>query len=140
MGLKIGELAQVTGTTAPTIRYYEEIGLLALPTRVSGQRRYGDDDVRRLTFIRRCRDFGFPIEQVRILTSLMQDSQRPCGEARDIAEAHLAAVREKLRELHALEHSIAGFIEAADIACPGGSGADCVVLEQLAEPAERYPG
>jgi DNA-binding transcriptional MerR regulator len=140
MGLKIGELARATRTTAPTIRYYEEIGLLPRPTRVGAQRRYGEDDVRRLTFIRRCRDFGFPIEQVRILTSLTQDSERPCNQAREIAEAHLAALREKLRELHELEHSIAGFIEAADVACPGGSGADCVVLQQLAEPAEPYLG
>jgi DNA-binding transcriptional MerR regulator len=93
--------------------------------------------VRRLTFIRRCREFGFPIDQVRTLASLMGDRERSCWDARDLAEAHLRAVREKLRDLHALECSIAGFIAAADAVCPGGSGADCVVLEQLSEPAQR---
>jgi hypothetical protein len=69
-----------------------------------------------------------------------EDRRTRAGDRHDIAEAHLTAVREKHRELHVLEHSIAGFIEAADVACPSGPGADCVVLEQLAEPAERYPG
>ncbi|MGH3559379.1 MAG: MerR family transcriptional regulator [Mycobacterium sp.] len=140
MGLKIGELAQVTGTTAPTIRYYEEIGLLPTPSRADGRRRYGNDDVRRLTFIRRCRHFGFSIAQVRRLATLMQDGERPCSEARGLAQAHLAVVREKLSELRALEHNIAGFIEAADVACAGGPGADCVVLEELAEPARGCTG
>jgi DNA-binding transcriptional MerR regulator len=137
MKLKIGELARVAGTTAPTIRYYEDIGLLPIPSRTGGQRRYSEDDVRRLTFIRRCRDFDFPIEQVRILTSLVQDSNRSCREARDLAEAHLAAVRTKLLELRALEQSIAEFIDEADSACTDGPGADCVVLGELAEPAPR---
>jgi DNA-binding transcriptional MerR regulator len=133
MGLKIGELAHAARTTASAIRYYEDIGLLPLPSRAGGQRRYGDDDVRRLTFIRRCRDFGFSIEQVRILTTLMRDSERSCRHARDLADAHLAAACEKLRELHALEHSIAKFIKTADVGCPGVSGMDCVVLHELAE-------
>ncbi len=139
MGLKIGELAQVTGTTAPTIRYYEEIGLLPTPSRAGGQHRYGDDDVRRLTFIRRCPEFGFRIAQVRRLATLMQDGERPCSEARGLAPAHLAAVREKLSELRALEHNIAAFIEAADVTCSGGPGVDCVVLEELAEPVKPSP-
>lgn len=139
MGLKIGELAQTTGTTAPTIRYYEDIGLLPRPGRAGGQRRYGPDDVRRLTFIRRCREFGFPIQQVRRLVSLMLNGERSCGEGRDLAKAHLAAVRSKLLELRALEHSIAEFVEEADVACVGGSGAECPVLEELTEPAVRHP-
>lgn len=135
MGMKIGELAQLTGTTAPTIRYYEEIGLLPVPARVGDQRRYDQDDARRLTFIRRCRKFGFTLEQIRMLACLTHDDERPCSDARDLAQAHLGQVREKLRELHALERDLASFIEAADDACPGGSGADCAVLEQLSEPS-----
>ncbi|MBO0865344.1 MAG: MerR family transcriptional regulator, partial [Mycobacterium sp.] len=76
MGIKIGELARATGTTAPTIRYYEEIGLLPPAPRSGGQRQYGDADVRRLTFIRRCRESGFPVEQVRVLASLTHDCER----------------------------------------------------------------
>ncbi len=81
MALRIGELADATKTTAPTIRYYEDIGLLPAPDRVGVQRRYHDDDVRRLTFIRSCRDFDFSIEQVRSLLELKQDSDRSCLEA-----------------------------------------------------------
>src|SRR5688500_9633934 len=115
-GLKIGDLAERTGTNTPTIRYYEEIGLLPRPDRQEGnQRRYGDADVRRLTFIRRCRDFGFSIEQVRMLTSLVQDRSRSCFEARDLAQEHLAEVRAKLKELRELEKSIAGFVESCNV-------------------------
>jgi DNA-binding transcriptional MerR regulator len=64
--LKIGALAKRTGTNGPTIRYYEEIGLLpAAERQPGGQRTYGEDDVKRLTFIRRCREFGFSVDQVR---------------------------------------------------------------------------
>lgn len=135
--LRIGELARAADTTPPTIRYYEEIGLLPAPGRVGGQRRYSHDDIRLLTFIRHCRELGFPIEQVRSLASLMHDTDRSCGDARKVAETHLASLREKLLELHALERDIAGLIDASDLACVGGSGADCVVLHELAEPGGR---
>jgi len=63
--MRIGIRAERTGTTAPTIRYYEEIGLLRAPARTRGQRSYNNDDVRRLAFIRRCRNFDFSIEEIR---------------------------------------------------------------------------
>jgi DNA-binding transcriptional MerR regulator len=133
--VKIGELAQRTHTNAPTIRYYEEIGLLPAPARRDGgQRTYGDSDRRRLTFIRQCRAFGFPIEQVRSLVKLTEDSDRSCMEARSIAHAHLGAVREKLAELNGLERSLADFIERCDAICCGGPGPDCVILKDMAEP------
>lgn len=134
MALRIGELAAATGTTAPTIRYYEQVGLLGSPRRVGGQRRYDDEDVRRLTFVRRCRDFGFPIEQVRSLIDLTGDSERSCLEARDVAESHLAAVRAKLAELWALQRGIAELIENAKADCGGGPGPECAVLERLSQP------
>ena len=135
MTIKIGALASRTGTNAPTIRYYEGIGLLPPASRQDGgQRRYEDEDVRRLTFIRRCREFGFPIEHVRTLMDLMQDRSRSCLEARDLAKTHLAAVRAKVAELRALEGSLAGFLQSCESACAGGPGADCAVLEYLGEP------
>lgn len=131
--MKIGRLAKATETTTPTIRYYEAIGLLPAASRPPGsQRIYGEADVRRLTFIRRCRDFGFPIEKVRLLVSLMQNHERSCVEARDLAFAHLVEIREKLSELQELERSIASFVDSCDQSCVGGSGADCVMLEKLA--------
>jgi DNA-binding transcriptional MerR regulator len=135
MALRIGGLAERTGTNAPTIRYYEEIGLLPpADRREGGQRCFDEDDVKRLTFIRRCREFGFPIEQVRTLVSLMADPARSCMEARDLAQDHLDAVRAKLVELKALERSIASFVKTCDASCAGGPGPDCSILEDLAEP------
>jgi DNA-binding transcriptional MerR regulator len=133
--LRIGALAERAGINAPTIRYYEEIGLVRPADRQPvGQRAYGGEDVKRLTFIRRCRDFGFSIEQVRLLVSLVQDRERSCMEARDLAQGHLAAVRAKLNELKALERSIASFIATCDASCAGGPGPDCAILEDLAKP------
>ena len=87
--LTIGALADQTGCNVPTIRYYEEIGLLPpARRRPGGHRFYSEADLRRLTFIRRCRDFGFPIEQVRALVELTEASDRDCNEARDLAQAH----------------------------------------------------
>lgn len=131
-GHRIGALAERTGTNAATIRYYEEIRLLPRPDRQEGnQRRYGDEDVRRLTFIRRCRDFGFSIEQVRTLVSLVQDRSRSCTEARDLAQTHLLEIQAKLRELKALEKSIAQFVAVCDAECAGGPGPDCCILDDL---------
>ena len=135
MDLKIGELAKRTGTNAPTLRYYEDIGLLPRATRgEGGQRNYRAGDVRLLTFIRQCRDFGFSIEQVRTLVGLMQDRSRDCLEARDVAQAHLDTVRAKLQELRSLESSLASFVKSCDAQCCGGPGPECVILQDLAEP------
>jgi len=132
--LKIGGLARRTGTNAPTIRYYEEIGLLRLAHRqAGGQRAYGDADVQQLTFIRRCREFGFSINQVRSLVALVQDPDSSCVHARDLAQEHLVAVRSKLAELKALERSIAAFVANCDASCAGGPGPDCVILDDLSK-------
>lgn len=133
--LRIGELADRTGTSAPTIRYYEQIGLLRRATRqASGQRVYSRDDIDRLTFIRRCRDFDFSIEQVRVLVTLTQDPNSSCMAARDLAAEHLDAVRAKMRELKALERSLLSFVESCDTSCAGGPGPDCVILSDLGKP------
>lgn len=130
--MTIGSLADKVGSNVPTIRYYEEIGLLPRPSRKSGGHRvYAEDDVRRLLLIKRCRDFGFPIEQVRQLVTLTNNLSRDCVEARDLAKAHLDAVRQKLKEMRALEKSLVGFVERCDAACAGGPVADCVILEEL---------
>ncbi|MCA1583912.1 MAG: helix-turn-helix domain-containing protein [Acidobacteria bacterium] len=130
--LKIGTLAERTGTNPPTIRYYEEIGLVQRAGRAAGgQRMYGEDDVKVLTFIRRCRDLGFSIDQVRSLVALAKDRNRSCMEARDLAQEHLEAVQAKLAELKALEQSIASFVTCCDQSCAGGPGPDCVILEEL---------
>ena len=139
--LKIGALARQTGTNAPTIRYYEEIGLLRSAGRQAGnQRVYGDADVKSLTFIRRCREFGFSIDQVRSLVALVQDPASPCVQARDLAQEHLVAVRAKLAEIKALERSIATFVTNCDASCAGGTGPDCVILDDLSKGCREAPG
>lgn len=139
--LSIGVIAQLTGCTVPTIRYYEEIGLLPPGPRTEGGRRvYGQPAVRRLTFIRRCRDFGFSIEQVRELVGLVDEPDRPCIEVRDVAARHLVQLRQKLAELQALESSVAAFVCSCDTACAGGAALDCAILEDLALPAGELKG
>lgn len=135
LALSIGVIAQQTGCSVPTIRYYEEIGLLPAGPRTEGGRRvYGQAAVRRLTFIRRCRDFSFSIEQVRELVGLVDEPERPCIEVRDVAARHLVQLRQKLAELQALESSVAAFVCSCDAACAGGAALDCTILEDLALP------
>ena len=120
----------------PTIRYYEEIELLpAGPRTDAGRRVYGESAVKRLAFIRRCRDFGFSIDQVRELVGLVDQPDRPCVEVRDIASGHLDEVRKKLAELQALESSLSAFVVSCDTACAGGASVDCTILEDLAHAA-----
>lgn len=131
--LKIGALARRVGLTPPTIRYYEEIGLLPRASRhQGGQRSYGDEDVRRLTFVRRCRDFGFSISEVRSLLALADDEKPSCFDARDLARAHWSRVRAQLRELKALERGIANLVANCETRCSGGPGTECIVLRDLA--------
>jgi MerR family transcriptional regulator, copper efflux regulator len=135
--ISIGVLAQLTGCTVPTIRYYEEIDLLpAGPRTDAGRRVYAEPAVKRLRFIRRCRDFGFSIDQVRELVGLVDEPDRPCVEVRDIASVHLAEVRRKLAELKSLESSLSAFVVSCDTACAGGCAVDCTILEDLAQPPE----
>lgn len=115
--LTIGAMSAQTRCSVPTIRYYEKIGLLPSPDRASnGHRYYRKVDLKRLTFIKRCRDFGFPIEQVRELTNLFEDGDRACVEVRE------------------LEASLATFVCSCDTACSGGLTKDCVIIDDLSMP------
>ncbi|MEC4718414.1 helix-turn-helix domain-containing protein [Noviherbaspirillum sp. CPCC 100848] len=134
--LSIGALAKQVQCTVPTIRYYEEIGLLPHATRAAnGRRYYGDADHMRLLFIKRCRDFGFPIEQVRNLVSLFEEGDRSCVEVRDVAQEHLSAVRAKIAEFRQLEASLVAFVDSCNTACCGGTAKDCTIIEDLSSTA-----
>jgi MerR family transcriptional regulator, copper efflux regulator len=133
--LGIGTLAKAAGCTVPTIRYYEEIGLLPKAHRMNGRHRsYGPADLQRLTFIRRCRDFGFSIDQVRELVELAGAPERDCTLARDLAMQHLTEVRRKLKELRALERSLKHYVEDCSALCAGGPASACIILQDLASP------
>lgn len=136
--LSIGVVSKRTGCSVPTIRYYEGIGLLPSAHRTDGgQRSFTEATVDRLTFVRRCRDFGFSLDQVRELVGLVDEPSRPCVEVRDLAAAHLAEVQNKLLELQALERSLQSFVAACNNACLGGPTLDCTILEDLSRTAER---
>ena len=97
-GVAIGEAARQSGVKAPTIRYYEQIGLLLAPSRSEGNRRHFDDgDLRRLTFIRHARELGFEIDAIRTLLTLQDDPSQPCATADSIAKARLADVEQRIR-------------------------------------------
>lgn len=133
--LTIGALAARTHCSVPTIRYYEEIGLLPSAHRAAnGHRTYTRRDLTRLGFIKRCRDFGFPIEQVRVLTQLFEDGDRACREARDQAQVHLDTVRAKLAELRQLEASLELMVGSCDSTCSTGPARDCCILADMAAP------
>jgi DNA-binding transcriptional MerR regulator len=125
----IGELARATGTTVETVRYYERNGLLPPPPRThGGYRSYAADHLARLSFIRRARDLGFPLPQVRTLLELADHSNEPCEAVDAIARQHLAEIERKLADLVGLRRELKALVE------PGGHGtiADCRIIEALA--------
>ena len=129
IGMKIGELAKSTGTAVETIRYYEKIGLMPKVARTDGNyRSYGSQEVERLGFIRRARDLGFGIDQVRALLSLADERDRECGEVDQLATEHLAEVDRKIAGLNALRRERSSVIAQ----CQSGTVAECRILEALA--------
>lgn len=129
-GVPIGEAARQSGVKVPTIRYYEEIGLLPSPPRSEGNRRhYKPADLHRLTFIRHARELGFEIEAIRALVTLQDDPNQPCGTADMIAKARLAEVEQRLRSLTALKAELEVMVEG----CRHGRVATCRVIEVLAD-------
>ncbi len=127
--LTIGDLSKVTGTKVETIRYYERIGLLAAPARTAGNyRAYGKTELGRLSFIRRARDLGFGIGQIRTLLGLSEKKKRSCKSVDAIARQHLADVDSKLADLMALRSELDSIIRQ----CGCGTIANCRIIEALA--------
>ena len=125
----IGELAKLTTTKVVTIRYYERIGLLASPPRTAGNyRAYDREQVSRLRFIRRCRDLGFTLDQVRDLLRLSSRKDQDCTAVDRLTAAHLAAVESKIADLKRL----ATELQRLNTCCQGGGRiADCRIVEAL---------
>ena len=133
MSMSIGDLAEATGTKAVTIRWYERVGLLPSPPRTQGNyRAYGLDHLRRLHFIRRCRDLGFPLDQVRELLTLAAVADRDCADVDRITREHLAGVERTIADLKRLAAEL-GRVSAT---CRGGPIAECRIMETLL-PDER---
>ena len=124
----IGRLAELTGVKIPTIRFYEQNGLVPSPRRSEGrQRRYDESAVHRLHFIRHARDLGFSVEDIRQLLTLSEHRTMSCDAAMEIARNHLAQVEGKIARLRLIRSELKRMIEA----CGGGSTADCRILEAI---------
>lgn len=127
--LTIGELSRRTGVKVPTIRYYEQMGLMEAAERSEGnQRRYGPQERDRLSFIRHARDLGLTIEAIRELIELSAHPEQPCAQADRIAAEQLGAVREKIAKLRRLEQEL----ERIATHCHGNEVRDCYVIRALA--------
>ncbi len=126
----IGELSRRTGVKVPTIRYYEQVGLLDEPDRTEGkQRRYGIGELERLAFIRHGRELGFSIEDIRELIDLSGHPARPCESADRLARRQLASVRQRIASLRRLEKELQRIASS----CAGETVGDCYVLRALAD-------
>ena len=132
--MRIGNLARLTGTNVPTIRYYEQIGLLSLADRQDGgQRVYAQEDIEQLAFIRRCRDFGFPIQEIRKLLVLQTNAAGVRQSAREIAARHLSSIHDKLAELNILRKNFEELLARCEQNCCT-SAIECTALKEMKQP------
>lgn len=131
MNISIGQLSERTGIKVPTIRFYEQIGLIAAPPRTEGnQRRYGQAEIDRLNFIRNARELGFEVDDIRELLAMSAEPQASCHQADSIAMNHLREVDERIRKLQALRQELSRMIEE----CGHGHICDCRIISVLAHP------
>lgn len=144
--LNIGEIAELAGVTAPTVRYYESIGLLKKPARsAAGYRRYSDATVRDLGFIRKARALGFSLDEIAEIIQLTRAGKRPCTRVMVLAKQRLADVDEQMRRLAAFRNQLAA--ELTRWKQSNGSGCDglCDMIESSdpvstsARPDSRVP-
>ncbi|MDE2580207.1 MAG: helix-turn-helix domain-containing protein [Rhodospirillales bacterium] len=130
--IPIGALAARTRCNIETIRFYEKIGVLPKPARTEGGHRvYGRAHVERLTFIRRARELGFTLDEVRALLQLAAASEVPCAAVKDLAAAHLAAVRTKIADLRAMQKALTGLIGQCDVRGDTADQPGCPLVEAL---------
>jgi len=135
MNVAIGEAARVTGVKIPTIRYYEQVGLLAAPERSNSRRRlYSEADLRRLAFVRHARELGFEVDAIRTLLSLQDDPGQSCATADQIARARLLDVEQRITSLLALKGELTRMLDQ----CASGRIADCRVIETLADSTHNH--
>jgi MerR family transcriptional regulator, copper efflux regulator len=128
--LNIGQAAAASGVSAKMIRHYEEIGLMGgVPRTGSGYRLYRDTDIHTLRFIRRARDLGFSIEQIRELLGLWRNRRRSSAEVKRLASARLAEIDERIARLQAMRRTLASLMHD----CHGDARPDCPILEDLGE-------
>lgn len=132
--LAIGELSRLTGVNIETIRYYEKIKLLPAPLRTEGGHRlYGPRERQTLAFIRRARELGFTLDEIRALLDLGGPGKVSCAEVREIAAHHLDDIRAKIADLKKLERLLASTIAK----CSGRKVPECPVIDILSVSVSR---
>jgi MerR family mercuric resistance operon transcriptional regulator len=123
-----GQLAKATGVKGETIRYYEKCGLLDAPARSTGGHRiYSERHAGRLKFIRRCRELGFAISEIKGLLGLVSAGGNSCEQVRHTTAVHLADVQEKITDLRKMERTLKGLITQ----CDANTSPDCPIIEVL---------
>lgn len=128
----IGEVAHRTGVKVPTIRYYEQIGLLPQPPRTASNRRlYTEDDLARLGFIRHARELGFEVDAIRALFQLQGSPGQSCSAVDTIAKTRLVEVEQRIASLLALKSELERMI----LSCKRGRVAECRIIEVLQDHA-----
>ena len=116
------------GVNIETIRYYERIGIMPNPPRTAGgQRVYGESHMKRLTFVRRGRELGFSLDDIRALLGLVDGGEFTCGEVKDLTVAHIADIRNTVADLRRMEKVLKEIASK----CDGGDVPDCPILEAL---------
>ena len=130
--MNIGIAAQKSGLPSKTIRYYEDIGLLAADRAGNGYRDYSMADVHRMRFLKRCRSLGFSVEECRQLLSLYNDKNRESAEVKAVAETKLEEIEHKLSELSSLRDTLRHLVSS----CHGDHRPDCPIIEGLAGEGE----
>lgn len=132
--ISIGILSKRSGVNVETIRYYERIGLLPAPPRsAGGYRVYSSAHAERLRFVRRARDLGLSLDEVRRLLGLADQKSRSCGEVHNLAAHHLADIRERIADLKRMERVLSRLVQA----CAKGELPSCPLLEALAHPDDN---
>ena len=126
--MNIGTASRRSGLPPKTIRYYEQIGLVAPGRRDNAYRDYGESDVHELRFVARARSLGFSVDECRKLLGLYRDKDRSSLEVRETARAHIADIRDKIAALRAMEAMLAELVDR----CAGDQRPDCPILEGLA--------